>query len=112
MGVTEFYRIPAYNPIVEAANLTDEQLGAYLRRKGLHETHLQQWRLQMVHGLGKRVSAPKSKGAQGQTKKIRALEKELQRKEKALAETAALLVLKKRPSKSGGTRTTTQPAGP
>jgi transposase len=50
----------------------------------------------MLHGLAKRVSAPKSKGAAGQTKKIRALEKELRRKDKALAETAALLVLKKK----------------
>ena len=82
--------------VVESAQLTDEQLGAYLRRKGLHETHLQQWRLQMLHGLSKRVSAPKSKVDAGQAKKIRGLEKELLRKDKALAETAALLVLKKK----------------
>jgi transposase len=50
----------------------------------------------MLHGLAKRVSAPKSKGAAGQAKKIRDLEKELRRKDKALAETAALLVLKKK----------------
>ena len=39
-------------------------------------------------------------------KKIRELEKELDRKEKALAETAALLVLKKKPRRSGGTART------
>ena len=55
--------------VVESAQLTDEQLGAYLRRKGLHETHLQQWRLQMLHGLSKRASAPKSKVDADQAKK-------------------------------------------
>ena len=83
--------------VLEAASLSDEQLGPFLRSKGLHETHLQQWRLQMLHGLGKqpkRKSSGKSNPAQ--TKQIRDLEKELHRKDKALAETAALLVLKKK----------------
>jgi transposase-like protein len=82
--------------VLEADNLPDEQLGAFLRSKGLHETNLQQWRLQMLHGLGKPSQTPKPKGNKSDTKKIRALEKELRRKDKALAETAALLVLKKK----------------
>ena len=89
--------------VLQAASLTDEQLGPFLRSKGLHEIHLQQWRLQMLDGLGKqpkRKSSGKSNPAQ--TKQIRDLEKELHRKDKALAETAALLVLKKKSGKSGG----------
>ena len=39
--------------VLEAASLSDDQLGEFLRRKGLHETHLQQWRIQMLDGLGK-----------------------------------------------------------
>lgn len=80
--------------VLEAATLSDEQLGAFLRSKGLHETHLQQWRLQMLHGLGKQPDKPKTSAAD--TKQIRELEKELRRKDKALAETAALIVLKKK----------------
>ena len=30
--------------VLEAASLSDEQLGAFLRSKGIHETHLEQWR--------------------------------------------------------------------
>jgi transposase-like protein len=83
--------------VLEAASLTDEQLGEFLRRKGLHETHLQQWRVQMLDGLGKKpVGRPKGKSNPAQTKQIKKLEKELRRKDKALAETAALLVLKKK----------------
>ncbi len=76
--------------VLEAASLSEGELGAFLRSRGLHEAQLQQWRDQMVIGLepkpAKRV----------ETKRIRELEKELRRKDKALAETAALLVLKKK----------------
>ena len=83
--------------MLEAAALSDEQLGAFLRSKGLHETHLQQWRLQMLNGLDKKsATAKKPKRSRAEAKKIKALEKELNRKDKALAETAALLVLKKK----------------
>ena len=96
-----------FKAVLEAASLSEEQLGAFLRSKGLHETHLQQWRLQMLTGLDK-VSPAKKPNRNGvDIKRIRALEKELKRKDKALAETAALLVLKKKSRKSGGTRTTT-----
>jgi transposase len=84
------------NAVLEAASLSDEQLGAFLRSKGLHETHLQQWRLQMLHGLGRKSNINNSKSSASDTKQILALEKELRRKDKALAETAALLVLKKK----------------
>ena len=76
--------------VLEAASLSEEEFGAFLRSRGLHEAQLQQWRDQMLIGLepkpAKRV----------ETKRIRELEKELRRKDKALAETAALLVLKKK----------------
>lgn len=97
------------NIVLEASSLTDEQLGAFLRNKGLHKTHLDQWRLQMLNGLDNGSPKTKTPSRRADVKRIRALEKELNRKEKALAETAALLVLKKKSRKSGGTRTSPQP---
>lgn len=47
----------------------------------------------MLHGLGKQSTTKKSTT---EAKQIRGLENELRRKDKALAETAALLVLKKK----------------
>ena len=83
--------------IIEADSLEDDQLGEFLRKKGLHETHLEQWRMQMLDALHNgRLAPKKTKPRTTDTKKIRELEKELRRKEKALAETAALLVLKKK----------------
>ncbi len=78
--------------VVEAASLSEEDLGTFLRRRGLHSTHLRQWREQLIAGL----AALRSKKTSAEARRIRELERELRRKDKALAETAALLVLKKK----------------
>lgn len=82
--------------VLEAQGLPDEELGVFLRHKGLHETHLERWRQQMIEGLQPKPPAKKTQSHPGDVKRIRTLEHELQRKDKALAETAALLVLKKK----------------
>lgn len=83
--------------VLEAASLSEEDLGEFLRRKGLHQAQLDEWHELMTKGaleeLGSRRRRRKSSP---EAKRIRELEKELRRKDKALAETAALLVLKKK----------------
>ena len=77
----------------ETANLADAELGDYLRRNGLHSVHLEQWRreiIEAVDGKGSRRQKAEDK------RRVKELERELRRKEKALAETTALLVLKKK----------------
>lgn len=93
--------------VMEASALTGSELGALLRREGLHETELQEWRAAAEAALGEplRSRARPSGRPSLEVKRIRELERELDRKEKALAETAALLVLKKKSRSSGGTRT-------
>ena len=81
--------------VIEAESLSIEDLGAFLRRKGLHEAHLQEWRTIVLAGLRGPSGRPSAK-ASADGRRIRELEKELDRKDKALAETAALLVLKKK----------------
>ncbi len=80
--------------VVEASSVSEEQLGAFLRRKGLHQAQLEQWRGTMLSALGSEHK-PKAKSSQ-QARRLRELEKELRRKDKALAEAAALLILKKK----------------
>jgi transposase-like protein len=82
--------------VLDAAALSQEELGGFLRSKGLHEAHLKRWRSQMLAGLQKAPSVKKSKGAATENRRLRELERELVRKDKALAETAALLALKKK----------------
>jgi transposase len=84
-----------FNLVLEAAVISESELGAFLRRKGVHEAHLIEWRQMMLSAL--RVQkAQTSPQKCPENRRIRQLENELDRKEKALAETAALLVLQKK----------------
>ena len=76
--------------VVETAHLTDDELGGFLRAEGLHEATLREWRSAALQGLGPQ------RPARGEHKRVRELEKELRRKDKALAEAAALLILQKK----------------
>jgi len=80
--------------VAAAAELAGEDLGAFLRREGLHEAQLDTWRKTLTEALGKKGSGREK--ASPEKRRVRELEKELRRKDKALAETAALLVLKKK----------------
>ena len=77
--------------LLEASKLGDENLGEWLRKKGIHSDHLEKWKMEFES-----AEKPKRKEVSELKKKNKELERELRRKDKALAETAALLVLKKK----------------
>ena len=82
--------------VAEAARLDDAALGAFLRREGLHEATLRCWRDAALEALSsERTTRTKLKSASDQ-KRVRELERQIRRKDRALAETAALLVLQKK----------------
>lgn len=81
--------------VVAAASASEDELGALLRREGVHQAQLDEWREAANEALTGGV-ARKRKKASEEARKIKALERELRRKEKALAEVSALLVLKKK----------------
>lgn len=80
--------------LIEAQGLSDEALGSFLRREGIHAAELETWRTTVLNALGERTPARSAKTSD--RRRIAELERELARKEKALAEAAALLVLKKK----------------
>ena len=80
--------------LVATSGLDDAKLGEILRREGLHSADLQRWRDEALKGLSP-GRADKKASAADRTR-IKELERELHRKEKALAEAAALLVLRKK----------------
>ena len=75
--------------VMEAVSVSGDALGELLRREGLHEATLAEWRSAMLEAL-----SPKRRDTNA--KRVAELERELLRKDKALAETAALLVLQKK----------------
>jgi hypothetical protein len=81
--------------VLEALSLSDQELGVFLRREGLHEAQLEEMRTAIEAAFSAQKKSP-SKKKSSDTKKIKKLEKELHRKDKALAEVTALLVLKKK----------------
>ena len=85
--------------VLEASSLSEEDLGSFLRSKGLHEADLTAWRKTVMTAattaLGPRPKKDRQRRSK-ESRRIRELEKELVRKEKALAEAAALLILKKK----------------
>lgn len=80
---------------MEASQVSDAELGQWLRGKGLHETQLHQWQ-DTVMAAAKEALAGGKPRTSAEGKRIKELERELLRKDKALAETAALLVLRKK----------------
>jgi len=71
---------------------TDESRGRFLRENGLYSVDVDRWREEMIQALNRKQ---RPRGKDPKDRRITDLERELRRKEKALAEFAALLTLKK-----------------
>lgn len=89
--------------VVAAEGLEGPALGALLRREGLHEAQLKSWRDAAAGALTSAeaassgpLTAKQRRRLAGAEKRVKELERELRRKEKALAEAAALLMLEKK----------------
>ncbi len=83
------------NLVIESGSVKNEDQGKWLREKGLHTEHITQYKQElrdMVEDKGHKEKQ-KIKNLQKENKR---LQKELNKKEKALAEMAALYTLKKK----------------
>jgi septin family protein len=90
-----------FTVVLETAGLNATVLSVYCRERGLYPEQVCRWRQAAHNANAKPVRTMAEQKeleklhAQDQ-REIKALKKELQRKEKALAEAAALLVLRKK----------------
>ena len=84
--------------LLETASLNEVELAAYCRNKGLYVEDLASWKAEAIGGYSRQniVDARLKKDLQSMTKEAAKLKKELERKDKALAEAAALLILSKK----------------
>jgi transposase-like protein len=78
-----------------ASQLGDDELGAFLRTEGIHEATLRQWADAAIAALAG-PAKPRSAKKSPEAKRVAELERDLRRKEKALAEMAALITLQKK----------------
>ena len=84
--------------VIGTALLSEVELSEYCREKGLYPDQIKAWKQACIAGQQTASQQKQAESAQARAdqKRIRELERELQRKEKALAEAAALLILRKK----------------
>jgi len=83
--------------VLAAAQLSESQLGEFLRREGLHAVQIEEWRQVALAGAQSALAGSKGAAKNGpDARKIRELERDLDRKNRALAEVTALLALQKK----------------
>lgn len=92
----EWSRDERLQAIIDCGGFDEQAISAYCRKQGIYPHHISQWKKDFLSEESSVVKA----STQAQLKQLKSdnkqLQQELQRKEKALAEAAALLVLKKK----------------
>jgi transposase-like protein len=84
------------NMIIACSSLDTEAVSALCRQKGVYPHHVEKWKQDFVNGSGQDNSVQNKATVKTLKAQNGSLRKELNRKDKALAETAALLVLQKK----------------
>ena len=81
--------------VIATAAMDEATRSAWCREQGLYAAELEAWKQDAIAGLGEPRAASAAEARQDR-RRVKELERELHRKDKALAETAALLVLAKK----------------
>lgn len=82
--------------VIDTMDKTEAERGAYCRQHGIYVNHLDEWKKQMLDGLGA-INTKKHKADHLLiANEVKQLKRDLHRKDKALAEVSALLILKKK----------------
>ncbi len=83
--------------VIETAAMNETDLATYCRQRGLYAEQIQAWRAacEQANDWERASTQRLGQATREEKKRIKALERDLARKEKALAEAAALLVLRK-----------------
>ena len=99
MGAAQWSAAQRLQALCNTHGMTGPALAVWCREKGLFEHQLQQWQLSFC-AMGVAASEAGARHSQAQLRELQAqnaaLQRDLSRKDRALAETAALLVLQKK----------------
>lgn len=81
--------------LMQCHGLNDEQVSSYCRKNGIYPHHLKEWKTEFLSDNqgAESLSSQEQKKLKKENKR---LQQELNRKDRALSETAALLVLSKK----------------
>lgn len=87
--------------VFESKTISKSQMGKWLKQHGLHTEHISQWEQEIRDALSFNNKSEDIKLKELKSKN-KTLQKDLDRKDKALAEVAALLTLKKKAAEFWG----------
>lgn len=92
--------------VIETASLNEHDLGEYCRQRGLYAEQIRVWReaCARANDWDEAATHRIARETRDDKKRIKNLERELARKEKALAEAAALMILRKKAEAIWGRR--------
>jgi len=82
--------------VSETRKMAEADVGIYLRKEGLHSHRLNEWRSDALKSLDSSLTKPQKQKKDERDEKIASLERDLLRKDRALAEASALLILQKK----------------
>ena len=84
--------------ILHTQGMSEPEFGKYLRKEGLHSADIERWKQDCLTGIssGNKGRPRKDPEIVRLEKKEKDLKREIRRKDKALAEASALLILKKK----------------
>lgn len=89
-----------FDLVILTASMSEAEKSEYCRKHGIYPEDIEQWRQDCIAGCGAQATSVGLKQNKSSRRKWeqekKELKKEIRRKDKALAETAALLVLKKK----------------
>lgn len=87
-----------FQAVLETAPMSEAEVSQYCRRKAIQPEQLRQWRAacELANGSGKHAGSGPPVDAPSAVLQVKELQRELRRKDAALAEAAALLMLSKK----------------
>lgn len=85
-----------FSAVLETATMSQAEIAEYCRSKGIHTSQIDAWReaCMQANDWERESNAQLKSATKAADKRTKKLERELLRKEKALAEAAALLILR------------------
>jgi transposase-like protein len=80
--------------VIETQPMNESELAEYCRKKGLYPEQIERWKKECLQGMGS--TSDHEDNLRQARNEIKQLKRKVERKDKALAESAALLVLSKK----------------
>lgn len=90
------------NMVIRCGSMSEVEINQNCREQGLYAHHIKQWKDELANGVMTNKQATNTVENRRLKLENKALKKELNRKEKALAEAAALLILQKKANRLWG----------